>query len=97
MPVVLIVRGPNARERNVVLSRVYRMTESQFKQYWIGRIFRAEAASTPKVVHSNQTLNDLVLAIPGAIALVRQEDVQAGVKVVKIDGALPGDRSYPLE
>jgi ABC-type phosphate transport system substrate-binding protein len=97
MPVVLIVRGPGARERQTVLSRIYRMTESQFKQYWIGRIFRAEAASTPKVVHTNEMLNELVAAIPGAIALVREEDVQAGVKVVRIDGVLPGERSYPLE
>jgi ABC-type phosphate transport system substrate-binding protein len=96
MPVVLIVRAPVARERQVVLNRIYRMTESQFKQYWIARIFRAEATSTPKVVYSNQTINELVAAIPGAISLVREDDIGPGVKVVKIDGALPGEAAYPL-
>jgi ABC-type phosphate transport system substrate-binding protein len=96
MPVVLIVRAPVARERQVVLNRIYRMTESQFKQYWIARIFRAEATSTPKVVYSNQIINELVAAIPGAISLVREDDIQPGVKVVRIDGTVPGEAAYPL-
>ena len=96
LPVVLIVRAPVAPERQVVLNKIYRMTESQFKQYWIARIFRAETVSTPKVVYSNQTINELVSAIPGAISLVRAEDIVPGVKVVRIDGALPGDGNYPL-
>src|SRR5882672_2935059 len=91
MPVVLIVRAPVALERQVVLNKIYRMTESQFKQYWIARIFRAETVSTPKVVYSNTTINELVAAIPGAISLVRIDDKTPGVKVVRIDGALPGD------
>ena len=96
MPVLLIVRAPVALERQVVLNKIYRMTESQFTQYWIARIFRAETVSTPKVVYSNTTINELVAAIPGAISLVRVEDMTPGVKVVRIDGALPGDPTYPL-
>lgn len=96
MPVVLIVRAPVALERQVVLEKIYRMTESQFKQYWIARIFRAETVSTPKVVYSNQTINELVAAIPGAISLVREDAILPGVKVVRIDGALPGDGTYRL-
>jgi ABC-type phosphate transport system substrate-binding protein len=95
-PVVLIVRAPVAPERQVVLDRIYRMSESQFKQYWIARIFRAEATSTPKVVYSNQTINELVSAIPGAISLVRADDIQPGVRTLKIDGFLPGEANYPL-
>jgi len=95
-PVVLIVRAPVAPERQVVLDRIYRMSESQFKQYWIARIFRAEATSTPKVVYSNQTINELVAAIPGAIALVRADDIKPGVRTIKIDGSLPGEANYPL-
>ena len=96
LPVVLIVRAPIARERQVVLNKIYGMTESQFKQYWITRIFRDETTSTPKVVYSNQTINELVSAIPGAISLVRADDIMPGVKVLRIDGALPGEGSYPL-
>src|SRR4051812_40736282 len=43
MPVILLVRAPVAREREVVLKNIYQMTESQFKQYWVAKIFRSEA------------------------------------------------------
>src|SRR6202162_1211794 len=48
IPVVLLIRAPVARERDVVLKIIYQMSESQFKQYWIAKIFRAEAATAPK-------------------------------------------------
>src|SRR5712692_8778434 len=38
LPVVLLIRAPVARERDVVLRVIYQMTETQFKQYWIAKI-----------------------------------------------------------
>jgi hypothetical protein len=96
MPVVLLIRAPVARERDVVLKTIYQMSESQFKQYWIAKIFRAEAATAPKVVYSNNMANDLVTAIPGAIAFVDSRDVKPGTKVLRVDGRLPGEPGYPL-
>jgi ABC-type phosphate transport system substrate-binding protein len=95
-PVVLLIRAPVARERNVVLKVIYQMSESQFKQYWIAKIFRAESVSAPKVVYSNDMASDLVTALPGAIAFVDSRDVRPGTKVVRVDGRLPGEPGYPL-
>src|ERR1700687_4286009 len=47
IPVVLLSRAPVARERDVVLKIIYQMSESQFKQYWIAKILRAEAGAFP--------------------------------------------------
>jgi ABC-type phosphate transport system substrate-binding protein len=96
VPVVLLIRAPVARERNVVLKIIYQMSESQFKQYWIAKIFRAESASAPKVVYSNDMANELVSAIPGAIAFIDSKEVRPGAKVVRVDGHLPGEPGYPL-
>ena len=96
IPVVLLIRAPVARERDVVLKVIYQMSESQFKQYWIAKIFRAEAATAPKVVYSNDMANQLVTAIPGAIAFIDSKDVKPGSKVVRVDGRLPGEAGYPL-
>ena len=79
-----------------MLKTIYQMSESQFKQYWIAKIFRAEAASAPKVVYSNDMANDLVTAIPGAIAFIDARDVRSGAKVLRVDGYLPGEPGYPL-
>ena len=45
--VTLLVRAPGAREREVVLKTIYQMSEAQFRQYWIAKVFRAEAAQRP--------------------------------------------------
>jgi hypothetical protein len=72
------------------------MSESQFKQYWIAKIFRAEVATAPKVVYSNDMANELVTAVPGAIAFIDARDVKPGSKVVRVEGHLPGDAGYAL-
>jgi ABC-type phosphate transport system substrate-binding protein len=96
LPVVLLIRAPVARERDVVLRVIYQMTETQFKQYWVAKIYRAEVTAPPKIVYSNDLQYELVSATPGAIAFVDSRNVRTGVKVVRVDGLLPGDKSYPL-
>lgn len=96
LPIVLLVRNPPSRERDVILKQLYSMTEAEFKQYWIAKIFRAEATSGPKIVYSNSMAADLVSVIPGAIAFMAARDVNPNLKVVKIDGHLPGEPGYPL-
>ncbi len=96
LPVVLLIRAPIARERDVVLKVIYQMSEAQFKQYWVAKIFRAEAASPPKIVYSNDMEYELVSGIPGAIAFMDAHNVRPGLKVLRVDGHLPGDKEYPL-
>jgi len=97
LKVTLLVRAPGAREREVILKSIYQMSEAQFRQYWIAKVFRAEAASGPRVVYSNETAAELTSAIPGAVAFVDAAQVPKGLKVLKVNGVLPGDKSYPLK
>jgi len=39
---------------------------------------------------------ELVAAIPGAVAFVDAAKVPQGLKVLKIDGRLPGEKGYAL-
>jgi ABC-type phosphate transport system substrate-binding protein len=39
--ITLLVRAPAAYERDVVLNVIYRMTEDEFRKYWVGKMFRA--------------------------------------------------------
>ena len=96
MRVTLLVRAPVARERNIVLTKLYEMTEAQYRQYWISKVFRADAATGPKIVYTNDMAVELVKAIPGAVAFVDSKKVPAGLKVLKVDGKLPGEKGYPL-
>jgi len=94
--VTLVVRAPVARERDIVLKTIYQMSEAQFRQYWIAKVFRAEAAAGPRIVYSNEASAELVAALPGAVALVDASQVPKGLKVLRVDGHLPGDKGYPL-
>jgi ABC-type phosphate transport system substrate-binding protein len=97
VPIVLLIRAPVAQEREVILKRVYGMSEAQFKQFWIAKIFRDEAAVVPKILYSNDQISDLVAGIPGSIGFVDAAAVRPGLKVLKIDGLLPGQPKYPLQ
>lgn len=94
--VTLLMRAPVAAERVLVLERIYGMDEAGFREYWIGKMFRAEVAAGPKLVYSSDMARELVTVIPGAITFVPVAEVTSGTKVVRIDGKLPGDAGYPL-
>lgn len=96
-PVVLLVRAPVAPERNVVLHVIYQMSEAEFRQYWIAKIFRDEVATGPKIVYGASATNELVVAIPGAIGFLAANEVRPGPKVLTINGLKPGDKGYPLQ
>lgn len=96
LPVFLLVRAPQSHEREVLLTRILKMTESEYKQYWVKKVYSGEVQREPLTLLSNGMQLEAVRAEKGGIALVDLQDVRQGVKVVKIDGRLPGTDGYPL-
>lgn len=94
--VTVLMRAPEAREREVILKSVYQMTEAQFRQYWIAKVFRAEVASGPRIVYSEEEAGGAASTTPGSIAFVDAARIPKGLKVLRIDGRLPGDKEYRL-
>jgi len=95
VPVKLFVRAPGAYER-VVLLKLLGMSESAYKQYWTAQVFRGEAQAEPLALFSNGMQKEALTVYPGAVALVIVQDVKPGMKVVRVDGHLPGETGYPL-
>jgi hypothetical protein len=94
--VTLLMRAPVAHERDVILKIVCQMTEAQFRQHWIAKVFRADTAVAPKIVYSADTSVDLANRTPGAIAFVDASVAMRAMKIVRVDGKLPGEAGYPL-
>lgn len=92
----LLMRAPVAHERDVILKTVCQMTEAQFRQHWIAKVFRADTAVAPKIVYSADTSIDLANRTPGAIAFVDASAATRAMKIVRVDGKLPGEAGYPL-
>jgi hypothetical protein len=94
--IVILMRAPVSHERDVILKNVCEMTEAQFRQHWIGKVFRADAAVGPKIVYSAEMSLDLVNRTPGAITFVDASLAKGTLKLVRVDGHLPGEAGYPL-
>jgi hypothetical protein len=94
--VTLLLRAPVAHERDVILRSVCQMTEAQFRQHWIAKVFRADTAVAPKIVYSSEMSVDMVARIPGGITFVDASQVGRNVKVLKIDGRAPNEKGYVL-
>lgn len=96
-PVFVVVRGPQAHEREVLLNRVLHMTESEYKQYWVKKVYSGEAQREPLALMSNGMQLEAVRSDRGGIALISMQDVHPGVKIVKVDGHMPGAPGYLLK
>ena len=94
--VTLLIRAPESRERDVMLKDVLQMSEAQFRQYWIGKVFRAETTAGPKMVYSNEMALALINSIPGSVAFMEVGQVPRDSKVIRVSGLLPGEKGYPL-
>jgi hypothetical protein len=80
----------------MVLLRLLGMSESEYKQHWTAQVFRGEAQSEPVALFSNGMQKEAITVYPGAVALVKNQDVRAGMKVLRVDGHLPGEQGYPF-
>jgi ABC-type phosphate transport system substrate-binding protein len=97
IPLVLMMRNEQSRERSLLLQKVCRMTDSEYHHYWTGKIFRGEVTSEPVTLPSVGTALNFVSSIKGGISFVDGANVRPGVKVLRIDGRLPGEPGYPLQ
>jgi len=96
--VVLIVQASGTRTHAMMLRALYRMDEGAFKRYWIARSLREadSAEAGPTLVASDAMARRLTASIPGAVAVVPAAEVDRGVRVLRVDGRLPGADGYPL-
>ncbi len=93
----LILRAPGCHER-LVLLKLLGMSEREYKQYWAAETFRGEVDSEPFTAPSLGMAVEATKVFPGAISLVGGQNVRPGmnVKVIKVDGHLPGEEGYSV-
>lgn len=94
-PIRLVVLPMDTAESSALLKLVG-MSGREFKQYWLALVFRGKVEAEPTNVPSIGMQIEALSALPGAITLVRAKDVKPGMKMLKIDGHLPGEPGYPL-
>ena len=93
---VIVMREPGSGERAAALSQIYNMSEPEYKTYFLQATFTGTVTSAPKNQSSADSMKAFIAKTPGAIGYVWAKDVDASVKVIKIDGKGPGDADYKL-
>ena len=92
----LIFRQGGTPEQDIMLRTLVRMNDSEFRQLWAAKVSRGEAASRPPIVPSAGLASEYVASHRGGIGFVRGIDLRKDLKVLKVEGLLPGSRRYPL-
>jgi ABC-type phosphate transport system substrate-binding protein len=95
--VTLVMRDPGTPERGALLHLLYGVDEEEYRRVFLQAIFTGEAGDAPKMLASPTGVLRFVFNVPGAIGYVRASEADSSVKVLRVDGRLPGDQGYRLE
>ena len=94
--IYLVTRGSLSPEKEAVLKTVYKMDEQELKKFWLVKIYQGTVPSFPKVIASNQSMKAFVQQVPNAVGYIDAAYADDSVKVLKIEGKLPGENGYKL-
>jgi hypothetical protein len=94
--VIPIETAPESPEHALLLKAVCKMTDAVLKRYYMHAAFTGTEIAAPKEVASSAALKQFVARTPGAIGCILSSDVDDTVKVLKVDGAAPGESAYKL-
>jgi phosphate transport system substrate-binding protein len=92
----VVMLEPGLPARDAALRLIYNMNEKGYVSYFLGKKFRGETPDEPRRQASAADVIKFVSFVSGAIGYVRPEEVDASVKVLRVDGLSPGDPGYKL-
>jgi ABC-type phosphate transport system substrate-binding protein len=92
--IYVVLQESGTTEKELVLKKLYRMKDAELKQHYLGKLYRGEIASFPRIAHSNSAARRLVSQAPNAISFIDAASADATVRVLRIDGKKPGEPGY---
>ena len=92
----LVMMEPGQPERDAVLREICKMGESDLRRRLLQGLLTGDILVSPKTLATPVGVRKFVFNVPGAIGYLRPADVDASVKVLRVDGHLPGEAEYQL-
>lgn len=93
--ILALHQQPDAPDRVTFERQVLGMASDELARYWIDRRIRGEGGA-PRAIASVELLQRVASRLPGAVAYLRLDQVGSELRVLPVDGVLPGDSAYPL-
>lgn len=94
--IYLVLRESGSREKDAVLDRIYQTNDVGLKRLWLAKVYREEITAFPRVLDSTEAVIRFVNQVPAAISVIDASYRDDRVKVLRINGTLPGEEGYPL-
>lgn len=83
--------------KEIFYEKVLGMSILKVKKYWMKIIFSGEYVNPPRELKNLDDIRSFFCKNQDGISFINSEDVTDCMKIVKINGKLPGEEGYPLE
>lgn len=94
--ITVVLREKGQPERADAIRLICGLSEGDYDKHILFRTFQGSVNIGPRSIQSAAAMLRFAYSAPGAIGYVAADQVDATVKTLRIDGALPGDPRYPL-
>ena len=94
--VYLVTRESGSAEKIKFIKIIYDISEADIKRLLLSKLFNGNIPSLPRVIRSNRAMRIYVANVPNSIGYIDTNFVDPSVKILKIEGKLPGDPLYLL-
>jgi ABC-type phosphate transport system substrate-binding protein len=94
--ITVVLREKGQPERADAIRIICGLSEADYDKHILFRTFQGSVNIGPRSLQSASTMLRFVYNAPGAIGSVAADQVDGSVKLLRVDGALPGDQKYPL-
>lgn len=94
--VAVLLRPKDTPEQQVFLEHIARMDARGLKRYWISLLNQGRILHMPSTVRSADMALSIVRQARGAVVLLPADSVPQGLRILAVDGHLPGEPGYPL-
>jgi hypothetical protein len=94
--ITVVLREKGQPERADAIRMICGLSEADYDKHILFRTFQGSVNIGPRSLQSAPALLRFVYSAPGAIAPIAADQADATVKVLRIDGLLPGDARYAL-
>ena len=99
--IILIFKPVTSVETRALIDMVYKIKYEEFDKYWFLKVYENKIMEFPKILNSTGTINILVSEIPGAIAFIGKDEISRidniNIKVLRVNGKMPGEDGYPFK
>jgi ABC-type phosphate transport system substrate-binding protein len=94
--ITVVLREKGQPERADAIRILCGLSERDYEKHILFRTFQGGVNIGPRAIQSAPAMLRFVYNAPGAIGYVKADEVDATVKLLRVDGTLPDDPRYPL-